>query len=99
MVEIKIFLDEGDRHEDGLMYEYIMRYLMHHNIQGACILPVFAGFGSKHHLHLPKSIGSVDEVPLVILFIDEDEKVNLVLPHLKEILKKNLIIKTSIEKI
>jgi len=99
LVEIKIFLDEGDRHEDGPMYEYIMRYLMHNGIQGASILPVFAGFGGKHHLNLPNSIGSVDEVPLVILFIDEVEKVNIVLPHLKEILRKNLIIKTSIEKI
>jgi len=99
MVEIKIFLDEGDRREDDPMYEYIMRYLMHHGIQGATILPVFAGFGSKHHLHFPKSIGSVDEVPLVILFIDEEEKVDIVLPHLKEILKKNLIVKTAIQKI
>jgi uncharacterized protein len=97
MVEIKIFLDEGDRHGDTLMYEYIMRYLMHHQIQGACILPVFAGFGSKHHLHLPKSLGSMDEVPLVLLFIDEEEKVNLVLPHLKEIIKKGLIVRTNVE--
>jgi PII-like signaling protein len=97
MVEIKIFLDEGDRHGDSLMYEYIMRYLMHHEIQGACILPVFAGFGSKHHLHLPKAWGSVDEVPLVLLFIDEDDKIKKVLPHIKEIIKKGLIVRTNVE--
>jgi PII-like signaling protein len=96
MVEIKIFLDEGDRYEDQLMYEYIMRYLMHHGIQGASILPVFAGFGHKHHLHLPKSFGNVDEVPLVLMFIDDEEKVEAVIPHLKQIIKKDLIIMTKV---
>jgi PII-like signaling protein len=97
MVEIKIFLDEGDLHEDGPMYDYIMRYLMHNGIHGASILPVFAGFGSKHHLHLPNSIGSVDESPLIIMFIDEDDKIEVVLPHLKGIIKHNLIVKTKVE--
>jgi PII-like signaling protein len=99
MVEIKIFLDEGDRYEDHLMYEYIMRYLMHNGIQGASIVPVFAGFGHKHHLHFPKSLGNVDEVPLILMFIDEDEKVDAVLPHLKQIIKKDLIVKTNVSSI
>ena len=99
MVEIKIFLDEGDRYEDQLTYEYIMRYLMHHEIQGASIIQVFAGFGHKHHLHLPKSLGSVDEVPLILMFIDEEEKVEVVLPHLKQIIKHDLIVKTHVENI
>jgi PII-like signaling protein len=96
MVEIKIFLDEGDRYEDHLTYEYIMRYLMHNGIKGASIIPVFAGFGHKHHLHIPKSLGSVDEVPLILMFIDEDERVEAVLPHLKQIIKNDFIVKTIV---
>lgn len=99
MVEIKIFLDEGDRYKDQQTYEYIMHFLMHNGIQGASILQVFAGFGIKHHLNLPRSLGSVDEVPLILMFTDEEAKVDAVLPHLKEIIKHNLIIKTKVEKL
>jgi PII-like signaling protein len=81
------------------MYKYIMLFLMHHGIQGVCILQVFAGFGHKHHLQLPKSLGSLDEVPLILMFIDEEEKVEVVLPHLKEIIKYDLIVNTKVEKL
>jgi len=97
MVEIKVFLDESDMYEDKQMYEYIMRYLMHHNIMGATLIKGLAGYGKKHHLHFPLKIGNADEVPLIILFADEEEKVNVVLPHIKELINEGLIMKTKIE--
>ena len=93
MVQIEIFLDEDDLYKDRSMPEYIMRYLMHNNIAGATIFDGLVGYGHKHHLHFPKKIGNVDEHPFMIMFIDEEEKVNAVLPHLKEIIKEGLIVK------
>ena len=98
MLEVKIFLDEADIYENKPMHEYIMRYLMHHNILGASVFEAFEGYGRKHHLHHLKEIGSVDESPLMILFIDDQEKVNQILPHLKDVVKEGLITLTEVRK-
>jgi len=97
MIETKVFLDEADLYENKPLFEYIMRYLMHHNIMGATLFQAVEGFGHNHHLHHSKILGSVDDEPLMIVFIDEDEKIRSVLPHIKEILKEGLITLCKVE--
>ncbi len=92
MLEVTIFIDEDDRYQDKTLYEYIMRYLIHHDIMGASVFAAMGGYGHKRHLHYPRKIGAADEGPLMIMFIDEAEKVVTVLPHLKEVVKEGLIV-------
>ncbi len=99
MVEVKIFLDEADQYEGKPMHEQVMRYLMHHNIAGASVFSAMMGYGRKHHLHSPRKIGGMDEEPVMILFIDEEEKVRAVMPHLKEIVKEALIVQRTVERV
>ena len=99
MLEISMFLDEDDSYQDKPMHEYILRYLMHHQILGASLFEARFGYGHKHHLHKPRSFGAVDEGPIMIIFIDEEEKVNTVLPHLKEVLGDGLMISKKVERI
>ncbi len=99
MIEVNIFLDENDLYQDKQMLEYIMRYLMHHSIIGASVFPAIMGYGHKHHLHHPQKIGNVDERPVMIMFIDEEEKARRVLLHLKEILSEGMITVKKVERI
>ncbi len=98
MLEVTIFLDEDDTHQGRPMHEYIMHHLMHHHIAGATIFAGMGGYGHKRHLHYPKKIGAADEVPLMIVFVDEEEKIQAVLPHLKEVVKEGLIIVKKAER-
>jgi PII-like signaling protein len=99
MTEVTVFLDEDDQHEGKPLHEYIMRYLMHHNILGASMFTALMGYGHKHHLHRPNKLGTLDEAPIMILFIDEEEKVRTVIPHLKEVVKEGLIVQKSVERL
>ena len=99
MLEVNLFLDENDLYEGKQMLEYIMRYLMHHSIIGASVFSAMMGYGHKHHLHHPQKIGNVDERPIVILFIDEEEKIRQVLPHLKQIIDEGMITVKKVERI
>lgn len=98
MIEVTIFFDENDLYEDRPLHEYIMRYLMHHHIMGASVFTAMGGFGVKRHLHYPRKIGAADEGPIMILFIDEEEKINGVLPHLKEVVAEGLIVLKKVER-
>jgi uncharacterized protein len=97
MLEVTIFLDEDDMHNNESLYQYIMKYLLHHHIKGASVFAAMGGYGAKRHLHYPRKIGAADEGPLMILFIDEDEKVLSVLPHLKEVVSEGLMVMRKVE--
>ena len=97
MTEVKVFLDEDDVYQNEPTYEYIMRYLLHHNIRGASVFEAVMGYGRKHHLHRPRRLGGSDEESIMIIFIDVDEKIRGVLPHLKEVLQDGLITLQPVE--
>lgn len=98
MLQAQIFLDEDDQYEGRPLHEYILRYLMHHKIGGATLFRGYMGFGSQHHLHAPGRIGALDDQPLMITFIDEEQKVREVLPHLKTTLRDGMIVTMQVEK-
>lgn len=99
MLEVKIFLDEEDQHHSAPMHEHILRFLMHHKISGATMFKGVMGFGSHHHLQAPTKLGTSDALPIVIVFVDDDDRVAAVLPYLKEIVTEGFIIAHSVERI
>jgi PII-like signaling protein len=98
MLEVTVFLDEDDRYNDEPLHQYIMKYLLHHHIMGATVFSAIGGYGVKRHLHYPRKFGAADEGPLMILFIDEEEKINGVLPHLKEVVAEGLVVLKKVER-
>lgn len=99
MIEVTVFLDEDDTHNGKPTYEYLMRYLMHHDIAGASLFAALGGYGSKRHLHFPRKIGAADEGPLMLVFIDEDEKILPLIPHIKEAVSGGLLVRRNVEKL
>ncbi len=91
MLEAKIFLDEHDLYQEKPLDEYIIRYLMHHHIKGATVFRGSMGYGSHHHLHTSRKLGASDALPIMILCVDEAEKIRSVLPHIKDILSEGVI--------
>ncbi len=72
---------------------------MHNSINGASVFSAIIGYRHKHHLHHPKKMGNVDENPIMIMFVDEEEKVQEILPHLKEVINEGLITIKKVEKV
>jgi PII-like signaling protein len=97
MLEVCIFCDEDDMVHDRKLYEHILRYLMHNQIAGATVFSALGGFGNKKHLHFPRKIGGADEGPIMIVFVDSEEKVRAVIPHLKETVRQGLITIKNVE--
>ncbi len=97
MLQAQIFLDEEDRHEDRPLHEYILRYLMHHRIRGATLFRGMMGFGAQHHLHAPGRLGALDDRPLMITFIDLEERVIPALEHLRSTMRDGLIVTSRVD--
>ena len=99
MLEVQIFIDTEDLYGSATLHESILRYLMHHGIAGATLFRGVMGFGAHHHLNEPRRFAASDAVPMMILFVDEDERVRKIFPSLKEMIAEGLIIAHRVEKL
>lgn len=99
MLQAQLFFDEDDKYHGQNVHHYLVHYLMKHGIAGASVFAAVMGFGSKHHVHEPRRFSGSDEGPLMLLFIDEEEKVRAVLPHLKEVVREGLIVVHAVERV
>jgi PII-like signaling protein len=97
MLQAQIFIDKDELHGSQPLFEYILRFLIRHKIKGATAFRGHIGFGSNQHLKRPDDLFSFDEPPMMITFIDEDEKVIHTVSMLRKEFKNGLIITHPVE--
>ncbi|WP_138476258.1 DUF190 domain-containing protein [Dyadobacter bucti] len=97
MLQAQIFIGT-DHWKGGLpLYEYILQFLVKQKVQGATVYRASLGFDGKH-LNRPNDLFSFDETPVVISFIDEEEKVKAALTLLRKEMKGGFIVTNHVEK-
>jgi hypothetical protein len=97
MLQAQIFIDRDDLHEDKPVYEFIMQFLLLNHIDGATVFKGFMGFGSNQKMQRPHELFSFDEPPMMITFIDKDEKVLDTVKKLREEYKGGFVITHSVD--
>ncbi|WP_291908989.1 DUF190 domain-containing protein [Chitinophaga sp. CB10] len=84
MLQAQLFIDRDDMHGSQPLYEFIMHLLLHSNIKGATAYRGVMGFGANQQMKRPDQIFSFDEPPIMITFIDDEQKVQDVLRALRQ---------------
>lgn len=97
MLQAQIFIDKDEMYQDNLLHNFIMEYLIENEISGATAINGFMGFGKNQKLKNPNRLFSFDEQPMLILFIDEDEKVKNVLTELSKLVTNGIIVTHPVE--
>jgi uncharacterized protein len=73
------------------LYEAVVRKLHKEGILGATVLQGVMGYGVHRRIHKKGLLGVSDERPIVILAIDEEEKLRAVLPIIVPMIKEGMI--------
>jgi PII-like signaling protein len=60
-------------------------------LAGATVLRGPMGFGANSRLHTSKILRLSMDLPMVIEIVDTEEKINLILPELDEMVKEGLV--------
>jgi hypothetical protein len=84
MIQAQIFIDKDDMMGTQLLSEFIMEFLIKQKISGATVFRGRLGYGTNQHLNRPDDLFSFDETPMMITFVDEDEKVKTALTELRK---------------
>jgi len=88
---LMVFIDETDMWQERRLYEVIVRLLHKRSIAGATVLTGLMGYGRHRRIHKKGLLGISDERPVLILAIDQEDRLRAVLPDLIPLVKEGLI--------
>ena len=93
---MRVFIGESDRcasgeHAGKSLYEAILLTLRGHGIAGATVLRAIAGYGASAVIHTGKILRLSLDLPIVIEVVDEESRIQDVLPILDEMIGGGLI--------
>jgi len=88
---LMVFVDETDMWQERRLYEVIVRLLHKRGIAGATVLTGLMGYGRHRRIHKKGLLGISDERPVLILAIDQEDRLRAVLPDLIPLVKEGLI--------
>jgi hypothetical protein len=88
---LRIFIGESDRWHHQPLYEAIVLKARELGLAGATVLRGPMGFGANSRVHTAKILRLSMDLPIVIEIVDSEEKINLLLPHLDEMVTEGLV--------
>lgn len=88
---LRVFIGESDRWHHKPLYESIVMKAREMHLAGATVLRGPMGFGKSSHVHTAKILRLSFDLPLVIEIVDTEEKLDLFLPVLDEMMSGGLV--------
>ncbi len=88
---LRIFIGENDKWHGKPLYEAIVMKARELHLAGATVLRGPMGFGAHSRLHTTKILRLSEDLPFIIEIVDSEEKVNLLLPYIDEMVVEGLI--------
>ena len=97
MLQAQLFIDADELQDTAPLYEFILEFLIKQDIKGATVFIGRLGYGKNQHLQRPNDLFSFDQIPMMITFIDESERVKKALTELKKEMKSGFIVTNNVD--
>ena len=95
-VQITMFLHEDDKWQHRALHLEVLRYLRTENVFGAVAYHAVGGFMGRMGIQTATLVDAGGKLPVVVTFVDTDEHIQRVLPHLKEMAADRLIVRENV---
>ena len=97
MLQAQIFIDQDEMLGDITLQEFIIKFLITQKVKGLTVFKGISGIGSTQHFNRQNDLFSFDEIPILITFIDDTEKVKATLTALRTKFNGGFIITNEVE--
>ncbi|MHB1615487.1 MAG: DUF190 domain-containing protein [Actinomycetes bacterium] len=94
---LSIFIGEEDRYRHHPLYEEIVRRAHDAGLAGVSVFRGIEGYGASTHVHTARLLELADELPLLLVIIDDEERIRAFLPVLDEVVVEGLVIMDEVE--
>jgi uncharacterized protein len=94
---LTIYVGESDRFEHKPLYKAIVETLREKGIAGATVVRGIEGFGKTSRIHTAAILRLSEDLPIVIQVIDKEERIESVLPVIRDMVAKGLVTIEDVE--
>lgn len=94
---LTIFVGESDRWHHRPLYTEIVHRAHDAGLAGASVLRGVEGYGASSRIHTARILSLSEDLPMVIVIVDAEEKVRGFLPQLDELVSEGLVMIDPVE--
>ena len=91
MVLMRIFVGENDRFQKQPLYEALVELFLDQGVAGATVIKGAMGYGGHSTVHSDRYLRLSSNLPVVIEVVDSQNKIDAVLPLIKDMFQGGLI--------
>lgn len=96
-VRVSVYVNEADEWHGRPLHLEVLQMLHRHGLAGGTVLRALAGFTGKGGVETTSLVDAGGKLPLVIEFIDAAAKIDGVMPELKTMVGRRLIVRQQVD--
>jgi PII-like signaling protein len=90
-VRVRAYFGERDRHRGKPLWGALLEYLRREGAAGGTVTRGIAGYGAHSRIHAVSLVDLSSDLPLVLEWVDTEERVARLLPQIEVMLQGGLI--------
>ena len=90
-IRVRAYFGERDRHQGKPLWSALLEYLRREGAAGATVTRGVAGYGAHSTIHAASIVDLSTDLPLILEWVDTEDRVGRLLPTLEAMLQGGLI--------
>lgn len=96
-VRLMVMVGESDQFRGRPVYTEIVHRAHRDGLAGASVFRGIEGFGKSNHVHTTRLLSLSEDLPVLVVVVDAEDKVRAFLPELDDLAIEGLVIVESVE--
>ncbi len=96
-LRLTIMIGESDRWHHRPLYTEIVHRAHASGLAGATVMKGVESFGASSRIHTTRLLSLSEDLPMVILIVDAEERIRAFLPELEELVGEGLVMIDEVE--
>ncbi len=89
---LRVYIDEDLKLHSKLLYKAMVDKLLDEKIAGVTVYRGVEGYGSSYHLHTPRIVEAMENLPMILEVIETPARALLALNIIEEMLPKHCLV-------
>ena len=92
---LTVYLGESDTWHHKPLYSELVHRAHAAGLAGASVLRGIEGFGSSSRIHTSRLLSLSEDLPVVVVVVDEPERIDAFLPQVEELVTEGLVLRAQ----